>query len=95
MAMQIITNNKPRELIYGYQLTEKEKQDFDWLNDIDSEQFVQYQGMIIHIGEFVRLSGDSKEYKAGYHSVYGLNAFCGVLVKLLDNDRVIVGKVLC
>lgn len=93
--MKIITNNKPRQLVYGYELTEKEKQDFDWLNDIDSEQFVQYQGMIIHIGEFMRLSGDCQESKAGWNGVYGLNAFCGVLVKLLDNGRVVVGKVLC
>lgn len=92
--MKITTNNKPRALIYGYQLTEKEKQDFDWLNDIDSEQFVQYQGMIIHIGEFVRLSDDSEESKAGWYGVHGLNAFCGVLVKLIGNGRVVVGKVL-
>lgn len=93
--MKIITNNQKRELIYGYQLTEKEKQDFDWLDDIDSEQFVQYQGMIIHIEEFVRLSGDSEESKAGWHGVHGLNAFCGVLVKLIGNDRIVVGKVVC
>lgn len=93
--MKIITNNKPRQLVYGCELTEKQAQDFDYLEDIDSEQFVQYQGMIIHIGEFMRLSGDSKESKAGWHGVYGLNAFCGVLVKLLDNGRVVVGKMLC
>lgn len=93
--MKIITNNKPRHLIYGYELTDKQKADFDYLDDIASESFVQYQGMIIHIGEFMRLSDDCEEYKQGWHGVYGLNAFCGVLVKLLDNDRVIVGKVLC
>ena len=93
--MKIITNNQPRELIYGYQLADNQKSDFDYLDDIDGEQFVQYQGMIIHIGEFLRLSDDCEERKAGFHGVYGLNAFCGVLVKLLGDDRVIVGKVLC
>ena len=93
--MKIITNNKPRQLVYGYELTDNQKSDFDYLEDIDGEQFVQYQGMIIHIGEFMRLSGDSEESKAGWHGVHGLNAFCGVLVKLLDNGRIVVGKVLC
>lgn len=93
--MKIITNNKPRFLAYGHELADKQKADFDYLDDIDSESFVRYQGMIIHIGEFMRLSGDCEESKQGWHGVYGLNAFCGVLVKLLDNDRVIVGKVLC
>lgn len=93
--MKIITNNKPRQLVYGYELTDKQKTDFDYLEDIDFEEFVQYQGMIIHVGEFVQLSGDSEESKAGWHGVHGLNAFCGVLVKLLDNGSVVVGKVLC
>ncbi len=93
--MNIITNNQPRQLVYGYELTEKKKQDFDYLEDIDSENFVRYQGMVIHIGEFVRLSDDCEESKAGWQGVYGLNAFCGVLVKSVGNDQVIVGKVLC
>ena len=38
--------------------------------------------MIIHTGEFMRLSDDCEEKsKTGYHGVYGLNAFCGVLLK--------------
>ena len=50
--MQIITNNKPRELIYGYQLTEKEYQDFDYLGEYGSEgmmleQFIRYKGGFI------------------------------------------------
>lgn len=93
--MKIITNNKPRFLVYGYELTDKQKADFDYLDDVDSENFVRYQGMIIHIGEFMRLSDDCEEGKAGWHGVYDLNAFCGVLVKLLNNDQVIVGKVIC
>lgn len=93
--MKIITNNKPRQLVYGYELTDKQKTDFDYLDDIDCEQFAQYQGMIIHIGEFMRLYDDSEESKAGWHGVHGLNAFCGVLVKLLDNGRIVVGKVVC
>lgn len=94
--MKIITNNKPRQLVYGYELTSAQKSDFDYLeDDIDGERFVQYQGMIIHIGEFVRTSDGSEESKAGWHACHGLNAFCGILVKLLDNDCVIVGKMLC
>ena len=94
--MKIITNNKPRQLVYGYELTSAQKSDFDYLEDeIDGERFVQYQGMIIHIGEFVRTSDNSEESKAGWQGVHALNAFCGVLVKLIGNGRVVVGKVLC
>lgn len=92
--MKIITNNVPRNMLYGYELSEKQKADFD-LENIDSEDFIRYQGMIMHIGEFMRLSDDSEEAKQGWHGVYTLNAFCGVLVKTLDNGRVVVGKALC
>ena len=41
--IKIITNNKPRQLIYGYELTDKQKQDFDYITDIDSHDFVKYK----------------------------------------------------
>jgi len=94
MSIRIITNNRPRALIYGYELSDKEKSDFDYMEDLEHEVFVRYQGMTFAISDFVRLSDGSEEAKQGWHGVHGLNAFCGVLVKLVD-DRVIVGKVLC
>jgi hypothetical protein len=95
MAIRIITNNRPRALIYGYELSDKEKSEFDYMEDLEYETFVRYQGMTFAVGDFMRLSDDCEESKAGWQGVYGLNAFCGVLVKLVGNDRVIVGKVLC
>lgn len=96
MAMQIITNNKPRELIYGYQLTAKEKSGFEYMEDLEYETFVRYQGITFAVGDFMRLSDDSEEAKQGWHGVYGMNAFCGILIKLdKDMEWVIMGKVLC
>jgi len=94
MSIKIITNNRQRPLVYGYELTENEKSDFDYMEDLEHEVFVRYQGMTFAISEFMQLSDGSEEAKQGWHGVYGMNAFCGVLVKLVD-DRVIVGKVLC
>lgn len=94
--MKIITNNKPRELIYGYQLTEKEKTDFDYMEDMELETFVRYQGMVFAISDFMRLSDDCEESKAGWHGVYGMNAFCGVLIKLdSSGEYAVMGKALC
>ena len=93
--MKIVTNNQPRAMVFGYELTEKQRAEFDYLDDIDVEDFIKYQGMIFHIGDFLRLSDDSEEAKQGWHGVYPLNAFCGVLVKMLDNEKVVIGKALC
>lgn len=93
--MKIVTNNKPRQLVYGYELTDKEKSEFDYLEALEYETFVRYQGMTFHISDFIRLSDDSEEAKQGWSGVHGLNAFCGVLIKLLKGGQVVVGKVLC
>ncbi len=94
--MKIVTNNNPRPLVYGYELSDKEKSEFDYLEDLEYETFVRYQGMTLAISEFIRLSDDSEEAKQGWSGVYGMNAFCGILIKL-DNcaEYAVVGKVLC
>ena len=53
--INIITNNKPRQLIYGYELTDKQKQDFDYIDDIDSHDFVKYKNNIYDLSEFMRV----------------------------------------
>ena len=90
-----ISNYIPRNMLFGYELSEKEKKDFDYLDDIDMENFIHYKGMIFHIGDFMRLSDDSEEKKAGWDGYYGLNAFCAVVIKIVDCDKVIMGRVLC
>jgi hypothetical protein len=47
--MQIICNNKPRLIIYGFELSEKQKLEFDCLDDIDSNQFFKYKNEIVDV----------------------------------------------
>lgn len=93
--MKFISNHIPRNMVFGYELSEKERVDFDYLEEIDYENFIRYKGMLFHIGDFLRLSDDSKERKAGWDGHYGMNAFCAILIKIVDNDKVIMGKVIC
>ena len=53
-----MTNNKPRQLIYGYELTDKQKQDFDYIDDIDSHDFVKYKNNIYDLSEFMRVENN-------------------------------------
>ena len=93
--LKFISNHVPRNMVFGYELSEKEKADFDYLDDIDSENFIRYQGIVFHIGDFLRLSDDSEEKKAGWDGYCGMNAFCAILIKIVDCDKVIMGRVLC
>ena len=87
--IKIMTNNKPRQLIYGYELTDKQKQDFDYIEDIDSHDFVKYKNNIYDLSEFMRVeNNDSLKDWQGYSSD---SYFSGTLVKYIDNDNVIMG----
>lgn len=83
--MKIITNNVPRNMIYGYELTDKQKQDFDYIEDINSHDFVKYKGMVFDVSEFMRTDLD------GWDGVSGQSYFHGYLIKIVDSDAVIMG----
>ena len=87
--MKIITNNQPRLLLYGYELTDKEKQDFDYLEDIDSHSFLKYKGVMYDVSEFMRVDND---YLKGWDGYSSESYFSGILLKYIDSDHVIVAR---
>ena len=88
--MKIITNNKPRQLICGYQLSDKQKQDFDYIEDIDSHDFVKYKNNIYDLSEFLRIENNDK--LNGWHGYSSDSYFSGTLVKYADDmESVIMG----
>lgn len=91
--LTIKTNNRPRLLIYGYELSDKEKAEFDWMDDVDSSDFFRYKGQVYALSEAINL-GSGPLTVAGWHGAYPQTAFSGVLVKLVDGDadRVIIGR---
>lgn len=87
--IKIMTNNKPRQLIYGYELSDKQKQDFDYIEDIDNHDFVKYKNNIYDLSEFMRVeNNDSLKDWHGYSSD---SYFSGTLVRYIDSDTVIMG----
>ena len=87
--IKIITNNKPRQLIYGYELTDKQKQDFDYIDDIDSHDFVKYKNNIYDLSGFMRI--ESIDSLKDWHGYVSDSYFSGTLVKYTDDDSVIMG----
>lgn len=87
--IKIMTNNKPRQLIYGYELSDKQKQDFDYIEDIDSHDFVKYKNNIYDLSEFMRVENNSS--LKGWEGYSSDSYFSGTLVKYIDSDTVIMG----
>ena len=53
--MNITTNHQWRTFVPGYELTFAEREDFDYLDDIDAHDFIRYRGSVIDPGEFMRI----------------------------------------
>ena len=96
--MQIITNNKPRHIIYGFELSDKEKEQFDYLNDIDECKFFRYKGEIYDLGEFMQIDQSIAPHpqRSGWENWQGYSSdsyFSGVLVRYTsDYESIIVGR---
>lgn len=91
--LTIKTNNKPRFLVYGYELTEKEKSEFDWMEkeELETAEFFRYKNRVYAVSEFLRVPEDSESFK-GWDGYSSDSFFSGVIVKFCDDcESVIIG----
>ena len=98
--MKITTNYNWRNLLYGYELTAEQKAEFDYIDDIDSHDFIRYQGNIYDPSEFMAIPDCANqavddgfaEFRTwqGYHSD---SFFSGILIRYSgDFEQVQVGR---
>ena len=86
--MKITTNNQPRNLIYGYELTDTEKEDFDYLDDIDSHDFFRFKGNLYDPSEFMC----SPSLEPTWMGVQPDSFFSGVVIRYTDDfEQVVCG----
>lgn len=92
--MKIKTDHKWKEFIYGYQLPEKFKSDFDYIDsaDIDSHEFIKYKGYYYDPGDFMRMESTIAPHpqREGWEEWHGYQSdsfFSGVLIKLSDDGE--------
>jgi hypothetical protein len=95
-APEIRTNNQPRELLSWFDLTEKEKAEFDWYSDFTETsapiEFFRYKGNVYTLGDFMRLDKNSP-FPGDWHGYKGDSFFSGLLIRLDDTgESVVVGQ---
>lgn len=92
--MEIRTNHQFRSLIYGYQLTDKEKAEFEYIpvEDIDNHGFFRYKRRVYDLWEAVRCSDESLKNK-GWQGYVADGFFSGIVIRLSkDGERVKIGQ---
>ncbi len=90
--MDIITNNKPRELISWFDLTKKEQSYFDWLDEPEEygNNFFRYKDHVYSLEEFMRVDKHSPFYPLGYNGYLSQCYSSGLLIKLDDTGESII-----
>lgn len=90
----VITNNRPRHVLYWHELTEKERREFDYLNAADDDRigasFARYRGAVYDLGEFQRAPDDLAPWHGYAQDTY----FSATLYRIVDDgESVIMGRV--
>lgn len=105
MTVKVITNNVPRLVVDAYELSAKERKEFDYLDwaKIDKGEegatFFRYKGQVYDLGEFTRDYGITRgsglpEHLSNWDGYQGDSFFSATVVRFVDDDHVIVGRVL-
>lgn len=94
--MKITTNNKPRDVLFGYEIPEH-RAEFDYMTDEDfaEQEFFCFKGQVYCLGDFmghVSFLPENHPFKE-WHGYMGMTAFSGILVKMVqDGEKVVVGQ---
>lgn len=89
-GLKIFGNNHNVPIIYGYELSDKWKKEFDYYEpeELETNTFFKYKGWIYDLGEFMRISSNNSPFEEcpikfdGYISE---TFFSGVLVKFTED----------
>ena len=93
MTLEIITDHKTRYTIDGYELSDSELKQFDYLENPRDGLFFRYRGQLYDIGEFMRVSEDSPLAIAGFNGYMSETYFSGIAIKLSpDGESVTVAR---
>jgi hypothetical protein len=87
--MEYVSNYHERNLTYGYELSEKERKGFDYLDNdnFDMHDFLRYRGELYDIEEFTTLEHPY------WQGVRADTYFSGIVVRFTDDgESVIVGR---
>lgn len=79
--MAVTSDDQWHSFTYGHPLTEVQKEDFDWMDDIDTGVFVQYNGRVYSVSEFIRFNGDQPAELGDYDAYLSKSAFSALVIK--------------
>lgn len=98
--MKIFTNNKPRKFLQYFELPKKyqkiAKLDFEYLGDVESEEFFIYKGTLYHLSDFMAINYNPNTEFSKWRAYLSDTYFSGIVIKISsDGEEVICGTYYC
>ena len=86
--IKIITNHVPRPIVYGWELTDKERAEFDYYDDeeLDSNMFFRYKGHVYDLSDFERVTPMIRPFHPYWHGYMSDSFFSGILFRFVEDD---------
>lgn len=92
--LTVKTNHQFRDVVYGYELTDKERKEFDYLTEEELEfrSFARYKGWTYDLNEFTR----APDSFPGWDGIQSDSYFSGVVIKYDETcEQVKLGTYTC
>ena len=103
--LTIITNNVPRDVIEAWELTPKERKEFDYLDweaieaGNESASFFRYRGEVYDLAEIEAIPSADRQpirmFPTPWQGYQSDSFFSGILVRYIydyGDDRVVIGR---
>lgn len=88
--LKIVTNNVPRDILTYFDLSEKERNQFDW-DGADEHRFIRYKGSVTPLENFLRFPEGT--FPAGWQGAASDSYFSGLLIKFTEDfEQAIIGS---
>jgi len=82
--MEIITDYKWKSLLCFYELTKKEKQDLDWIEEETARVF-RYRGNVYSLDEFMAIPNGA--FPTKWHGYHSDSFFSGILIEVSEDGE--------
>jgi len=83
--IEIIGNGHEKPLLHWFELTEKEKQEFDY-DGMEEDSFFRYKNWIHTLSDIMRIDKNMPEFMQAFDGYSPDSFFSGILVKLTEDS---------
>jgi len=93
MKVQVTTNNHDRQFLFGYEVPEEVKAEYDWLDDDSKhDNWIKFKGHHYHVADFMAVNNivhnpNPPEWQEGWDGYRSDSFFSGVVIKISDDNE--------